>query len=95
MLEAESRTREANISSTPAAGNIDHELRNQVRDLVTELNSLSLQNDQLQNQTDREREAVAAAEARTREMEKKWKAAKTELRNLKGTYIFCLQNPQT
>lgn len=77
----------AKASSFAKAPNaVDDDLRLQVKDLVQELNSLSIQNDQLHTEADRQRDAVAAAEARAREMEKKWKAAKTELRNLKGAF---------
>jgi hypothetical protein len=51
---------------------------------MRELNGLSVLNDELHAEREGEREKVRLAEDRAKEMEAKWRAAKLELRNLKG-----------
>lgn len=60
------------------------ELRNEVHNLVDELNALSVRNDELVAEREADAAGMNDMEARVEEYRKKYDAVRIELRNLKG-----------
>lgn len=69
------------------------ELQSEMRSLVDELQSLSVQNDELQTERDRDRDTQSALEAKVEEYRKMANAARIELRNLKATSTLFVSQP--
>lgn len=89
---AERSTREV----TPAGDNATvTELQGEMRSLVEELQSLSVQNDELMSGRDRDRETHALLEAKVEEYRKMANAARIELRNLKATSTMFVSQPMS
>ncbi len=92
-LETERADRTTREVSPAANGESVAELRNEMRSLVDELQSLSMQNDELMGARDRDRENQSALEAQVEEYRKQANAARTELRNLKATSTMFVAQP--
>ncbi|GMK58532.1 hypothetical protein CspeluHIS016_0505640 [Cutaneotrichosporon spelunceum] len=71
------------------------ELRNEMQSLVHELQSLSMQNDELMSARDRYHENQNALEAQVEEYCKQANAARIELRNLKATSTMFVPQPMS
>ena len=60
------------------------QLRADFESLMSELNELSLRNDELMNAKDSDLTVIQNLDAQLKEYKKKYEVAKTELRNFKG-----------
>lgn len=69
------------------------ELQNEVRSLVEELKTLSLQNEELVSERESERESHAKLAAKVEEYKRQATALRTELRNLKATSTLFIAKP--
>lgn len=59
--------------------------------LLTELNDLSRQNDELMNAKDQDMLTISELDSQMKEYKRKYEQAKTELRSVKGMYSrYCL-----
>ncbi|BEI84709.1 hypothetical protein CcaverHIS002_0501100 [Cutaneotrichosporon cavernicola] len=92
-LETERADRATREVSPAANGESVAELRNEMRSLVDELQSLSMQNDELMSERERGNENQSALEAQVEEYRKQANAARTELRNLKATSTMFVSQP--
>ncbi|CAK9779360.1 hypothetical protein CC85DRAFT_313932 [Cutaneotrichosporon oleaginosum] len=92
---AERSTRDVAPAPAVVAANGESvaELRNEMRSLVDELRSLSMQNDELMTAREHDREKQSALEAQVDEYRKQANAARTELRNLKATSTMFVSQP--
>lgn len=92
-LETERAGRSTREVSPAANGESVSELRNEMRSLVDELQSLSMQNDELMSAREHDRENQSVLEAQVDEYRKRANAARTELRNLKATSTMFVPQP--
>jgi cell division septum initiation protein DivIVA len=84
-------TREA--TRAPMDESLAAELQIEVRNLVEELNALSIRNDQLEAERDHDAKTTAALETKVEEYKRQYLAARTELRNLKATSTMFVAQP--
>ena len=66
---------------------LNHELQNEVVSLLNELKSLSIRQDEMQNERDQDGAYVRELEDRVADYKKKWETVRMELRNLKGSSV--------
>lgn len=68
---------------------LNHELQTEVVSLLNELKSLSIRQDEMQNERDQDGLYVRELEERVADYKKKWETVRMELRNLKGMSSDC------
>ena len=63
-------------------------LREELQDLLTELTDLSTRNDELMVERDADLVTIRDLEAQVADYRRKYERAKTDLRNIKGAFLF-------